>query len=390
MNNDILAMAERLPRPRWMTIGMACAILLAVASSPATANADAQRKMLDQLDQLDQLDRLDHEEFVALIDKATRCTGDRNFDCAEKSLAAAKKVAGNPKDKKSLLLAQTALGDERKALEAERRAEQQRIYEQEKRDQEQKEREEELAQQQEAEDRQAEKDREEAEDDERRARFAAKWKQDSDRFVRDTVAELSQNRQNIAAAQRRAELAAERERRNNEASMRDQQRRSSNADAMRQDQLRQQQEAEARRQEQQRQQRLAEERQQQKMAEEYRQRQLADARRQEQPAARQRTSDSKEDHGCWNTGPSSGIYVSSQPTASLCSGKCITVTVKNSSEGRIVSKVCIERGDGQSDDCGHIAVLPGGSNKYGGNGVGYTVKHFGSNKWQQDMTCAEE
>ena len=55
--------------------------------------------------------------------------------------------------------------------------------------------------------------------------------------------------------------------------------------------------------------------------------------------------------------------------------------------GRIAARVCLQRNDGRPDDCGEIAVRPGGSSEYSGHGVDFTVEHWGSRKSQNDWLC---
>lgn len=106
--------------------------------------------------------------------------------------------------------------------------------------------------------------------------------------------------------------------------------------------------------------------------------------------ARVSNPNEKSDDGCWNPGPLSPIFVSVKQKSELCTGNCITVTVNNNSEGRIVADVCLHRQDGRPDDCGQIAVRPGGSNSYGGEGSDYTIRYWGSNKPSNDWTCKDE
>lgn len=97
----------------------------------------------------------------------------------------------------------------------------------------------------------------------------------------------------------------------------------------------------------------------------------------------------KPDYGCWNAGSLSQIFVSTKPTAGLCSDKCMTVTVRNASEGRIVADICLKRPNGGLDNCGQIAVRPGGSNSWGGEGIDYSIETWGSNNPVHDWTCKD-
>lgn len=104
--------------------------LLSSTAVPAMAQAALDEKMQEQirqLNQLDQLDQMDHMEFLEHIEYADSCTRARHFDCAEKSIAKAVKVAGNPQDKKALLAAKQRLVAERNAEYQERVAEERRL-----------------------------------------------------------------------------------------------------------------------------------------------------------------------------------------------------------------------------------------------------------------------
>lgn len=104
--------------------------LLTVTAVPVMAQAVMDEKMqeqLRQLNQLDQLDQMDHMEFLEHIEYADSCTRARHFDCAEKSIAKAAKVAGNSKDRNALLAAKQKLAAERDAEYQERLAEERRL-----------------------------------------------------------------------------------------------------------------------------------------------------------------------------------------------------------------------------------------------------------------------
>lgn len=105
-----------------------CAIALmfyvtVVLPMSAFALTPQQQNMLDQLEQLDQLDHLD---FVDRDAKANTCIQARDFLCAEKNIAAAKRFAKNSQDKGSLKMTQKNLAMEQELVDSERRAQRQR------------------------------------------------------------------------------------------------------------------------------------------------------------------------------------------------------------------------------------------------------------------------
>ncbi|MBH1967161.1 MAG: hypothetical protein I8H81_03135 [Pseudomonadales bacterium] len=91
------------------------AVMLPLTASAVTPQ---QQNMLDQLDQLDQLDHLD---FVDKDAKANTCIQDRDFSCAEKNIAAAKRFAKSSQDKESLQMTRKNLAMEQELVDSERR-----------------------------------------------------------------------------------------------------------------------------------------------------------------------------------------------------------------------------------------------------------------------------
>lgn len=120
------------------------------ASAAETASIEQQQQMLDQLAQLDELD---HQDFLVRNDKANACVQQQDFDCAEKYIGLAKRVARTSADKAALQMTRDNLAMEREliASEARSRRQQQEAEEEDRRAQERAVRAQELAEEREAE-----------------------------------------------------------------------------------------------------------------------------------------------------------------------------------------------------------------------------------------------
>lgn len=105
-----------------ITRGFAAALCLFSAlplAAAASASVDQQQQMLDQLAQLDELD---HQDFLVRNDKANACVQQQDFDCAEKYIGLAKRVARTSADKASLQMTRDNLAMEREVIASEARS----------------------------------------------------------------------------------------------------------------------------------------------------------------------------------------------------------------------------------------------------------------------------
>lgn len=80
---------------------------------PAAQAAPQGLSFEEMTDRLDQLDRLDLEDA---LEKAASCTRREDFDCADRELAKARRVANSGADQKKIQAAQSALFDARYAV----------------------------------------------------------------------------------------------------------------------------------------------------------------------------------------------------------------------------------------------------------------------------------
>lgn len=130
-----------------LALGLSAALPLSAAQ---TASLEQQQQMLDQLAQLDELD---HQDFLVRNDKANACVRQQDFDCAEKYIGLAKRVARTTADKAALQMTRDNMAMEREliASEARSRREQEEAEEEDRRAQERAIRAQERAEEEEAE-----------------------------------------------------------------------------------------------------------------------------------------------------------------------------------------------------------------------------------------------
>ena len=101
------------------TRGFALALCLSALAPAMAASTAEQQQMLDQLAQLDELD---HQDFLERNAKANTCVQQQSFDCAEKYIAQAKRVAKNAQDKAALQLTRDNLQMEQELVASEARS----------------------------------------------------------------------------------------------------------------------------------------------------------------------------------------------------------------------------------------------------------------------------
>lgn len=109
-----------------ITRELAFALCLSVAmpmTAWAASSAEQQQEMLDQLAQLDELD---HQDFLTRNAKANACVANRDFECADKAIAQAKRVARTSADKAALQASRDNLAMERELVASEARSRRQR------------------------------------------------------------------------------------------------------------------------------------------------------------------------------------------------------------------------------------------------------------------------
>lgn len=109
-----------------ITRELAVALCLSFAMPLTVWAASSAQQQQEMLDQLAQLDELDHQDFLARNAKANACVEDRDFDCAEKAIAQAKRVARTSADKAALQASRDNLAMERELVDSEVRSRRQR------------------------------------------------------------------------------------------------------------------------------------------------------------------------------------------------------------------------------------------------------------------------
>lgn len=97
---------------------LSCFTFFYLTLSSANEMTQQQLKMIEQLDQLE---RLDHMEFMELNTQANTCIWSNDFSCAEKKIAEAKKLASSSSERNLLQNTRQTLQNERQRIADEER-----------------------------------------------------------------------------------------------------------------------------------------------------------------------------------------------------------------------------------------------------------------------------